>query len=161
MEGRHYDDTGLPIEQIDSAGAVLYSEHDQLGSTVLLTDSVGTVAATYAYGPFGQAVGHTDTADTSLRFAGQHQDSTGLYYLRNRYYDPATAQFLTADPLAALTGQPYSYAGNNPLNGVDPLGLSWYNPASWSKETWVTIGVVAASVASAATGVGFGARRWA
>jgi len=28
------------------------------------------------------------------------------------------------------TGQPYAYTGDDPVNGVDPLGLSWYDP-SW------------------------------
>lgn len=36
--------------------------------------------------------------------------------------DPATAQLLTKDPLAATTGQPYSYALDNPLNVIDPSG---------------------------------------
>lgn len=44
-------------------------------------------------------------------------------YLRNRYYDPATGQFLTRDPLEAQTGQPYSYTGDDPLNATDPSGL--------------------------------------
>jgi len=42
----------------------------------------------------------------------------------NRYYDPATAQFLTRDPLVALTGSAYGYVGDNPLNGTDPTGLN-------------------------------------
>jgi hypothetical protein len=45
--------------------------------------------------------------------------------LLGRYYDPATAQFLTRDPLDALTQSAYGYVGDNPLNGVDPLGLFW------------------------------------
>ena len=28
-----------------------------------------------------------------------------------RYYDPATGQFLSVDPLVDETGQPYAYAG--------------------------------------------------
>jgi hypothetical protein len=40
----------------------------------------------------------------------------------NRYYDPATAQFLSVDPLVAETGQPYSYAGDDPVNETDPAG---------------------------------------
>ncbi|MHB2022061.1 MAG: RHS repeat-associated core domain-containing protein [Mycobacteriales bacterium] len=44
-------------------------------------------------------------------------------YLRARYYDPATGQFLTRDPIAALTGSPYGYAGDNPLNLTDPTGF--------------------------------------
>jgi RHS repeat-associated protein len=53
---------------------------------------------------------------------------TGLIYLTNRYYDPATAQFLTVDPLANLTQSPYGYVGDNPLNGTDPSGLWGWNP---------------------------------
>jgi len=30
----------------------------------------------------------------------------------------------------AQTGQPYAYTGDNPVNWIDPLGLSWYDP-SW------------------------------
>ena len=54
---------------------------------------------------------------------------TGLLYLRNRYYDPTTAQFLARDPLNASTRSAYGYAGNDPLNQDDPLGLcSDWNP---------------------------------
>jgi RHS repeat-associated protein len=48
---------------------------------------------------------------------------TGLIYMRNRVYDPATAQFLSRDPLEAITGEPYSYALDNPVNKSDPDGL--------------------------------------
>jgi uncharacterized protein RhaS with RHS repeats len=41
----------------------------------------------------------------------------------NRYYDPATGQFLSVDPDVAMTDQPYSFTGDNPLNWTDPLGL--------------------------------------
>jgi len=40
-----------------------------------------------------------------------------------RYYDPATGQFLSVDPMVGVTGQPYAYTGDDPVNGVDPLGL--------------------------------------
>jgi len=40
-----------------------------------------------------------------------------------RYYDPNTAQFLSVDPLVNITGSPYSFAGDNPLDGTDPTGL--------------------------------------
>jgi hypothetical protein len=42
-----------------------------------------------------------------------------------RYYDPATGQFLSVDPAVALTNAPFNYAGDDPLDEVDPLGLSW------------------------------------
>ena len=40
-----------------------------------------------------------------------------------RYYDPATGQFLSVDPLVASTQQPYAYASDNPGNESDPTGL--------------------------------------
>src|SRR5258708_1383795 len=46
-----------------------------------------------------------------------------LNYLRARYYDPTTAQFLSRDPLVDSTMSPYAYVNGNPLNASDPLGL--------------------------------------
>jgi hypothetical protein len=36
---------------------------------------------------------------------------------------PASAQFLTSDPLVALTGSAYGYVADNPLNATDPTGM--------------------------------------
>jgi RHS repeat-associated protein len=59
-----------------------------------------------------------------LLYAQSYRDpATGLLYLINRYYDPATAQFLSVDPLVSDTAQPYEYAADNPLDQNDPNGL--------------------------------------
>ncbi|HEU5371377.1 MAG TPA: RHS repeat-associated core domain-containing protein [Gaiellaceae bacterium] len=119
-----YDDTGSPIEQLDSSGTPLYYQHDQLGSTRLLTDQNGTSAATYVYDAYGNLSSHTGAADTPLRWNGQYQDgSSGLYYLRARYYDPATGQFISRDPISPITKAPYAYVGGDPLNTLDVDGL--------------------------------------
>jgi RHS repeat-associated protein len=49
--------------------------------------------------------------------------------LRARYYDTATAQFISRDPAVGTTRQPYAYVGDNPINSTDPAGL--YN-CGWS-----------------------------
>ena len=118
-----YGPGGLPLQQITSGGQVTYYHQDQLGSTRALTNSSGTVVATYTYDPYGQPSGSTGTATNPFRFAGQYTDpETGYQYLRARYYDPATATFLTRDALEPITGTPYAYVNNSPLNYTDPSG---------------------------------------
>lgn len=119
-----YGPGALPFEQINSEEKPTYLHHDQLGSTRLLTGATGTTTATLSYAPYGAPEGKTGTASTPLTFAAQYTDSeSGLQYLRARFYDPATGQFLSRDPIEELTRHPYTYATDNPLNGIDPSGL--------------------------------------
>lgn len=119
-----YDNDNAPLEQISSSGTVTWLHHDQLESTRLLTDNTGSAVGTATYDPWGTLTATTGTASSSLGFNGQYSDSeSGLIYLRARYYDPATAQFLSRDPLVAITRAAYAYAGANPINESDPTGL--------------------------------------
>jgi RHS repeat-associated protein len=124
-----YGPGGLPIEQINGTGTVLYLHHDQQGSTRMLTGSTGKNEATFTYDAYGNQTGHTGTAATPLDYDGQYTSAdTGLIYLRARAYDPITAQFLNVDPIAGLTQAPYNYATDNPVNKFDPTGLCDINP---------------------------------
>jgi RHS repeat-associated protein len=120
-----YGPGGLPVEQINnSTGTVEYLHHDQQGSTRLLTGSTGTVTGKCSYSAYGTPTCE-GSATTPLGWDGQYTSSdTGLVYLRNRVYDPSTAQFLSVDPAVALTREPYAYGGDNPVNRRDPDGLS-------------------------------------
>jgi RHS repeat-associated protein len=113
----------MRIEQINNTtGAVEYLHHDQAGSTRLLTGSTGTVTGKCTYSPYGTPTCE-GTATTPLGYGGQYTSSdTGLIYLRNRVYDPTTAQFLTVDPAVGVTRAPYNYGGDNPVNLADPTG---------------------------------------
>lgn len=103
----------------------LYYQHDQQRSTRLLTDPTGAISATYTYDPYGNTLTHTGTADTPLLYDGQYRDTeNGLYYLRARYYEPITAQFLTRDPLESITRSPYGYVGGAPSDRTDPTGMA-------------------------------------
>jgi RHS repeat-associated protein len=46
----------------------------------------------------------------------------------HRYYDPASGQLVTVDPLVELTADPYGYAGEDPADESDPSGLCGWNP---------------------------------
>lgn len=119
-----YGPDGLPIEQTGAAGSAWFV-HDQVGSTLALLSGTGQVAGSYAYTAYGAAT-HSGSAATPLGFTGQYSDAeSGLVYLRARYYDPTTAQFLTVDPDVNTTHAAYAYVGDNPLNATDLTGLCW------------------------------------
>lgn len=118
-----YGPGGLPVEMISSGGSAYFYAHDQLGSTRALTDTSGAVQATDTYDPYGNVVTRSGAAPNPLQFAGQYKDAeSGLYYLRARYYQPTTGQFLTRDPIVATTHRSYGYGAGNPLSFTDPSG---------------------------------------
>jgi RHS repeat-associated protein len=142
-----YGPNDLPIEQISSGGTVTYLHHDEQGSTRLLTGSTGTVTGGTTFDAYGNKTGSTGTATTPLGYDGQYTSSdTGLIYLRARVYDPATAQFLTADPVEPITRAPYSYATDNPLNYSDPSGLSVLGTLESAGEAVVHAGLDVAAL---------------
>ncbi len=52
------------------------------------------------------------------------KDASGLTYLRNRYYNPATGQFTQLDPIGLAGGlNSYGFAAGDPINYSDPFGL--------------------------------------
>ena len=107
----------------------------------------------------------------------------GLEWMQARVYDPATRGFLSTDPLdgvpgAAWAGNPYSFAGNDPVGMSDPLGLrpvtdaelqgyrdahqgalarAGHAVAGWWNDNWEYVAggaLLVAGVAVAATGIG-------
>jgi RHS repeat-associated protein len=52
----------------------------------------------YSHDAYSNAAASTGPVANSLLYAGAYlNNESGCYYLRARYYDPATAQFLTRD----------------------------------------------------------------
>jgi RHS repeat-associated protein len=140
-----YGPGGLPLEQV--AGTALYLHTDRLGSVRALTTQQGNVVGTSDYDPYGGVVRH-GSAISPLGYAGQYTDvETGLVYMRARYYDPTTGQFITKDPLAAASRSPYGYVGDSPLNGVDPYGLICLSLHCVLKAVGIGAAVVGATVA--------------
>nr|WP_317632024.1 RHS repeat-associated core domain-containing protein [uncultured Flavobacterium sp.] len=106
---------------------------DHLGSSSYLTDSNGKVSHYYNYLPFGELFNEQNNSiyENVYKFnAKELDDASGLYYYSARYYDPKLSIFLSVDPLAEETMTPYQYVNNNPINMVDPTGMS----AEWRPD---------------------------
>lgn len=118
-----YGPAGVPIEEITADDSARYLGQDRQGSATTLTDQGGHTIAMPGYDSYGNATG-SGTWEQPFGYNGQYTDSeTGFQYLRARYYDMTTAQFLTRDPLGSKTRQSYGYAAADPVNAGDPSGL--------------------------------------
>jgi RHS repeat-associated protein len=106
-------------------GADYYYLYDGKGNVTALTDSSGTVVATYSYDPFGVLMEKTGTLDQPFRFSTKRYDEdTGLSYYGFRFYSASLGRWITRDPLGEAGGiNLYGFVGNNAINGIDPLGL--------------------------------------
>jgi RHS repeat-associated protein len=107
----------------------LYYAHDGLGSVRQLLGSTGDLETNYAYDPFGVPVVGGDVSNP-YQYTDEAWDAeVELLYLRARYYQPEVGRFVTKDPWAGQAGRPrtvnrYAYVESNPINSVDPTGLS-------------------------------------
>ena len=112
----------------DHTDYLLYHKDIQ-GSTTSLVKEDGSADATYLYTDFGQTTINGDNkAENEVCYTGGIYDqSTGLYYLNARYYNPEDGRFVTEDSYRGEvddpdTGHLYGYCANNPVNYVDPSG---------------------------------------
>ena len=104
---------------------------DHLGSTRLITDTLGNVLSSHDYYPFGAerlTAGPQDETNSFLFAYAERDRETALDYLQERYSSPAMGRFMSPDPLAGSMADPqswnrYAYVRNNPLNWTDPTGM--------------------------------------
>jgi len=121
LNGAGVDDK---LRQVRSGSGPLYFLQDHLGSTGALVDSNAAVVERVQYEPFGSS---TSSALTRYGFTGrEHDQATGLIYMRARWYDPKQGRFITQDPIGFGGGDTnlYAYVGNDPVNLTDVFGLS-------------------------------------
>ena len=110
---------------------------DLVGAPQELVTPDGRIAWRQTTSLWGATIDAPDaTTDCPLRCPGQYRDDeTGLHYNFFRYYDPATAAYVSADPLGLVPApNQHSYVGN-PLDSSDPLGLAPCAKQAWSDKS--------------------------
>lgn len=136
------DVTGTP-QGAGGVGGLLFTAHHGSGSspavhtvcydgngnvTALASAATGTLTAYYDYDAFGSTLRATGPAAlaNSYRFSTKPVDEeTGLVYYGYRWYHPELGRWLSRDPIGEAGGlNLYGMVGNDPVNGVDVLGLT-------------------------------------
>lgn len=121
------------------SGSLLAMYSSRLGRLRCLTDNVGNVRGFLGqgdtaanspadYDSWGQPLSTGASPEPGLGFAGEWQDpTTGLVYLRSRFYWPEVGIFISRDQHPGDLEQPlslhrYAYCRNDPVNHRDPTG---------------------------------------
>jgi len=111
--------------QISNSHAACYDGNGNV--TALVNFSDASVTARYEYGPFGEPLRQTGVMAeaNAFRFSTKFtDDETGMLYYGYRSYNPALGRWLSRDPLGERGGgNLHVFVGNQPLSGVDLLGL--------------------------------------
>ena len=96
-----------------------------MGDVIGITDSTGSLVATYTYDAWGEVLATTPATAGSttqlaiananpLRYRGYYLDAeTGYYYLQSRYYNANISRFANADNIKIALDSKAEYAGQN------------------------------------------------
>ena len=174
-----YDAQSRPAK-VNYNGNIYTYLHNLQGDIVGILDNAGNLVVEYKYDAWGKPLATTGSLAATLgkrnpfRYRGYvYDEETELYYLRSRYYNPATGRFVNADDEnvvvdienSILEENLFGYCLSNPTNYIDEDGDSalaiggglvasasgvtvtnWWNPAGWAAA--VLVGTLIIALAS-------------
>ena len=128
-----YDEAGRPVQLIHNGVIYNYVLNLQGDVHQIRRASDGIIVAVYDYNAWGEVLFSSGwmAQHNPLRYRGKYFDnSTGLYYLQSRFYDPVVGRFINWDAMWVLGVEQgnllqfnlFTYCLNNPANFEDPDG---------------------------------------
>lgn len=112
--------------------AIHYYLVDHLSTPIETWDDSGEMTWQGVLEPFGAVISETGSFDNPLRFPGQWDDESGLYYNWFRYYQEDKGLYLSREPLIIINlgslFQLYKYSESNPVSSFDFRGLAACKP---------------------------------
>jgi RHS repeat-associated protein len=139
-----YDDLGH-LALIERGGNSYRVVTDTVGSPLLVIDShSGAVMDAISYDSWGRITSETAPGTIPFGFTGGLLDpDTGLVHLGARDYDPTTGRWTAPDPILFAGGDAnlYRYVGDDPINRVDPSGLTPNSSPPSPQQPWSCFGL--------------------
>ncbi len=133
----HYNHRGDTVLVTDANGEILHNlNYEAYGkptnnegipiNTLSLTNATDPNNNTYSTGnTSGNITGGSGGNNLPNLFVGasgiRYDTKTNLHYMRFRWFSGEQMRFISSDPI--LAGNRFSYANNNPVKWIDPVGL--------------------------------------
>ena len=133
-------DSGANLVAIIIAGKYYYYVRNVQNDIVALVDDSGKTVVNYVYDSWGKLLSITGSLKDTVgiqnpfRYRGYYYDNeTGMYYLKNRYYDPGLRRFIGSDAITTVEASLetfhnrnlYIYCNQNPIVRSDSKGNIW------------------------------------
>jgi len=130
---------GMALDEVvcmERSGQTYYYHTDSLVSVVALTDASGNTVEQYKYDAYGEPDPAISALSNPYMFTGRQLDhESGLQYNRNRYLSHVIGRWTTRDPRGHVDGMNlYEYAGSNPINRIDPYGLTYSESVTYDTQ---------------------------
>jgi RHS repeat-associated protein len=141
------DATGAVTAQYFVCGQTIgsanyYCSKDHLGSVIELTDSSGSVQASYKYDSWGRTTKLQGSLDSDFQYAGYYfHASSGLCLTVYRAYNSVLGRWINRDPVEESAGSNlFAYVRNGPTISIDPSGMNNVGAMPWNPMTWLPPG---------------------
>ena len=132
-----YAEQRMPLSMTDTNGTKYYLHYDQVGTLKAVSDANHKNIKEISYDTYGNILSDSNTSfKVPFGFAGGLYDTdTKLTRFGHRDYDAYTGKWTAKDPIGFAGGDTnlYGYVLGDPVNFVDPEGLSIWN--WWRSET--------------------------